>query len=444
MRFNFSMPRNLCAPLRSAMETRGVARMFAALALVLGLATLTGGSVAGADPVAARPLPSADPFYSYDGPLTGTAPGTVLRTRPMTFSTPTLSTPITGTQVLYRTTDQQGAPVVTVATVLRLLIPGPTRLISYHMAYDALGSECDPSYTLSGGSTNSIATAEQALIAGYMTAGFTVVVPDYEGEQLEWTIGRQSGYAALDGVRAAEAVLQLPPSTPVGLVGYSGGSVPTQWGAEVAPKYSPELNIVGAAAGGLPVDLAHNLPYVSGSSNWSGVIPALVVAYQRAYNLDVDSFLSARGAELVSQVSSQCIANFASDYPGLTDADMVRPPYGSLLDVPVVVTAINDNIMGSTGTPRTPLFLAVGQKDAIGDTVMVTRDVEGLAHEYCSRGVNVTYTRYPGLAHGEAFVPFEAESAQFLTERFLGLPTRSNCGSIGIGNSLAPTPIPGY
>lgn len=441
MRFNFPMPRTKGALLRSETTAQGVVRVFAVLMLVLAVATTTGGGTAGADP-AAHPLPSVDPFYAYEGSLAGTAPGAVLRSQPMTFSTPTLSTPITGSKILYRTTDQQGAPVTTAAAVLRPLIPGPTKLISYHMAYDALGSECDPSYTLSGGATNPIAMAEQTVIAGYLATGYTVVAPDYEGQQLEWTIGRQSGYAALDGIRAAEAFLALPSSTPVALVGYSGGSVPTQWGVEVAPTYSPELNIVGAAAGGLPVDLAHNLPYVSGSSDWAGVIPALVVAYQRAYGIDTGAFLSARGQQVVAQVSDKCIANFAKDYPGLTDADMVRAPYSSLLDVPAVVSAINDNIMGSTGTPRGPLFLAVGQKDAIGDTVMVTRDVEGLAHEYCGRGVDVTFTRYAGLAHGEAFAPFEAESAQFLTERFLGLPARSNCGSIGVGNDLSPTPQP--
>ena len=84
----------------------------------------------------------------------------------MTFRTPRLSTPITGTQVLYRTTDQFGAGRATVATVLRPLIPGPTRLVSYHMAYDALGSQCDPSYTLSGGYANGTATTEQGFIAG--------------------------------------------------------------------------------------------------------------------------------------------------------------------------------------------------------------------------------------------------------------------------------------
>lgn len=70
------------------------------------------------------------------------------------------------------------------------------------------------------------AAIEQAVITGYIAAGYTLVVPDYEGEHLEWTTGRQSAYAALDGIRAAQTVLGLPPSTPVGLIGYSGGSVP--------------------------------------------------------------------------------------------------------------------------------------------------------------------------------------------------------------------------
>lgn len=417
-----------------------IVRALSVLALVLGSLTLVAPAAQAQGP--GSPIPADDPFYSWDGAL-DVAPGTVLRSRPMVFATPTLTTPITGDQVLYRTTDQQGNGAVTAAAVFRPLVPGPTRIVSYHMAYDALGSQCDPSYTLSGGGgTNAIAEAEQGIIAGYLAAGYTVVAPDYEGEEMEWTIGRQSGYAALDGVRATQQFLQVPSTTPVGLIGYSGGSVPTQWGAEVAPYYAPELNIVGAAAGGLPVDLAHNLPYISGSDDWAGVIPALVVAYQRTYDLDTASFLSEYGAQLVQQVSDLCIAQFAQNYPGLTDADMVRAPYTSLLQVPEVVEAINDNIMGSTGTPNVPMFLAVGHADPIGDTIMVTGDVEGLAHEYCGRGVDIQYAQYEGLTHGQAFPVFEAQGLQFLLERFANLPTHSNCGTIGVGNSLAPTPVP--
>ncbi len=69
------------------------------------LGVFAGTPPAQAAPGPGSPLPSADPFYRYDGSLSGVAPGAVLRSRPMRFQTPTTSTPITGSQVLYRTTD---------------------------------------------------------------------------------------------------------------------------------------------------------------------------------------------------------------------------------------------------------------------------------------------------------------------------------------------------
>lgn len=401
-------------------------RVLAGIMMAVALLGTGAGAVQAAP---ARPLPSADPFYQYQGPLAGKKPGTVLKTRTVPFGRNGTQFPISATQVLYRSTDQAGSPTTTVATILRSPVRnGPAKLLSYHMAYDALGSECDPSYTLTGaGQQGAAGTLEQGVISGYLSGGYDVVVPDYEGPQLEWTVGRQSGYLALDGIRAAQRVLRLPASTPVGMAGYSGGSVPTQWGAEVAPRYAPELRIVGAAAGGLPVNLAHNLPYVSGSKDWSGVIPALIVAYERAYGLDTDSFLSAKGKRIVKQVQHKCIGAFASQYPGLTDASMVRAPYTSLLQVPSVSAAIADNVMGTAGTPRTPMLLAVGDVDGTGDGVMVTRDVAGLARQYCRAGLPVTYAQYNGKSHADAFFPFQADTARFLTERFAGHQSAAAC-----------------
>lgn len=433
-----------CSPQRRGPQRRrsfmaglgAVALMLAALVVPVSINGAVG--VAAADP-----LPADDPFYSYSGSLDGLSPGAVLRTRAITFASGELKTPIPGTQALYRTTDQQGNAATAVTTVFRPIVPAAApRIVSYHVAYDALGSQCDPSYTLRGNEPNRLSEVEQAVIAGYLASGHVVTIPDYEGLQQEWTVGRQSGYAALDGVRASQAVLDLPVSTPVGLIGYSGGSVPTQWGAEVAPDYAPELNIVAAAAGGLPVDMAHNLPYISGSTNWAGVIPALIAAYDRAYDLGTGSFLSPYGEGLVNTVSDLCIADFARNYPGLTDAQMVQAPYTSLLQVPSVVSAINDNIMGSSGTPDAPLFLAVGQSDATGDQVMVTEDVQGLAHDYCSRGVDVDFTKYSGDNHGAAYVPFQRDAAVFLQQHFNGLAGPSGCATIAPGNSLDPLPVP--
>ena len=196
------------------------------IAIVIVVAVTAAGSSAAASPT----LPSSDPFYSYSGPLGQIAPGTVLRQRTVTIAESGNGTPISATQVLYRTTGQLGQPTATVATILRSATqPLVTKLVSYQTAYDALGSQCDPSYTLQGGNS-SYATAqdEEQIIVGYLSAGDTVVVPDYEGVRLDWAAGQESGYGTLDGIRAAENLLSLPQaSTPVGMVGYSGGSIAT-------------------------------------------------------------------------------------------------------------------------------------------------------------------------------------------------------------------------
>ena len=371
---------------------------------------------------ASPPLPSADPFYRYSGSLAAQRPGAILRVRRVALVLDGVSFPVTSTQVLFRSTGEDGQPIAGVTTVLH---PGgmPTRLISFHMAYDALGSRCDPSYTLQGNHPSAAARAEQIVIAGYLARGFVVSVPDYEGLQQEWTIGRQSGQLALDGIRAALQLSRLTARAPVGMLGYSGGSVPTEFGAELAPSYAPELSIVGAAAGGLPVNLAHNLRYVSGSRDWAGVIPALTEVYRRTYGLDVANFLSPRGMSAIAHVRHGCIAAFAAKFPGLTSADMVRPPYRDLLGVVAVRRAIARNVMGTVGRPRTPLLLAVGASDRIGDGVMVTADVAALSRHYCALGISARFIRYTGKTHEQAFLTFEQDAAAFLAARFRRQPT---------------------
>src|SRR5437660_1258500 len=110
--------------------------------LVLGALSATAAIAA------ARPkVPTRDRFYSYGGALSHLAPGTVLRTRTIALAGATGSQPKSATQVLYRTTGELGQPIVTVATIVRPTShTGPTKLLSYQTAYDALGAQCDPSY----------------------------------------------------------------------------------------------------------------------------------------------------------------------------------------------------------------------------------------------------------------------------------------------------------
>ena len=113
--------------------------------------------------------------------------------------------------------------------------------------------------------------------------GYTVVVADTEGETTDFAAGPEYGINTLDSLRAALAspATGLPGTTKIGLIGYSGGAIATEWAAELAPSYAPDINqnLVGAAFGGVLVDPAHNLHYVSGSSIWAGVIPMAIITF---------------------------------------------------------------------------------------------------------------------------------------------------------------------
>jgi hypothetical protein len=386
-------------------------------------------------------LPSADPFYRYSGstPLDRIPPGTVLNQRSVQLAFGAgNSTPIRAEQLLYRTTSQLGQAVVTVTTVLE---PTPTpvvpRIVDYLSFYDGLGSQCDPSYTLAGGDGGDStyqqeAEEEELLINWYLSQGDIVTIPDFEGTGLHWMAGRESGYGALDAVRATEAYLRIGSATKVGMSGYSGGSVAADWASELAPAYAPHLNIVGVGEGGIPANYVDHFAYISGTTEYAAAIPGELLGLSRAYGVDLTKYLSPFGREVVQREGTACIASMFGKYPGLTISDIMLPAYQDLAQVAPFSMMLRDQTMGTAETyPREPLLMAVGNVDGKGDGAMVAGDVQALARHYCREGVPVDYQEYPGASHVQAAAYFEPETGPFLQARFAGAPFVSNCSSLG-------------
>jgi len=425
-----------------------------ALAVTAGLGLVgAGGADAGASTpraeAAAIPLPHDDPFYTYDGaaPLSSVPAGTVLKTRAVTVGVPGSGGGVLpATQLLYRTQDEQRHPSVTVTTVVNPTGPVNGGLVAYLSFYDALGDKCSPSYTLRGGDPGAenqqLAVSEMGLVTGLAAQGYAVTVPDFEGTDLHWVAGHESGWSTLDSIRATESYLGMSPTQKVGLFGYSGGSIAGEWASELAPSYSPELNIVGTAVGGLPVHLAHNLKYVNGTQSWSGVIPAVLVSLSRAFGIKMRRYTNKYGKQVTAEVQDECIGGFNGNYPGLRVGHLLKKKKPRFLKIPKITRTVNKLIMGSTpGRPQMPMFMAVGNADGRGDDVMITKDVEALAHQYCGEGLPVQFTVYSGAAHTEAGLQFFPQAMQFLGERFAGAPFAGNCAQIGPGNSLAPLKV---
>lgn len=401
-------------------------------------------------------------FYSYTGstPLAALPPGTVLKTRELPYHIVGLPIPIKTVQLLYRSTDQSGQAVVNVTSVVRPIVQiGKAKAVSYQSAYDSLNPADEPSRVIAGGLTlgGVVANVETVIFAPLLVAGYTIVIPDTEGQQTHFAVGPEYGVHTLNSLRAAtrSTATGLNADTKVGLLGYSGGAIATGWASQLAPSYAPEINknLVGAAEGGVFVAPAHNLEYVGGTTMWAGVAGMALAGISKGFQIDLGPYLSEYGKQTLPKLQNASILNALFQYPGLSWQKLVKPEFADFTKVPAIAQALNTLNMGSAPSPTIPLFIGQaangelettpGNKPGIGrgDGVMIAGDVRSLARQFCAAGTAVQYKQYDLLSHFTGVAAWAPAALGWLTQRFTGQVAPNNCASIAPGNPLTPVTV---
>ncbi len=379
-------------------------------------------------------LPAADPkvapmqdsFYASpaDSYLASVAPGTVVRYRPLPASA--LWTDVKeGWQIMYRSTGQKGQPVAMVTTFLvpKTVSTTGKKLVSYQSFYDSLTLNCSPSgLTLTG------KLFDKTFYKAALSKGYYINLSDYEGLQSQWIAAKNTGHGVLDSIRAVQNFSKsgLNASTPVGLFGYSGGGFATMWAAELATTYAPELNIVGAAGGGLPVNPLNVAKKVDGGL-FAGAYFGAVVGLSRAYpEIDVDQYATDAGKAMVADAGTRCLGGTASGQPELLTkyaykkgASYLKDP--NFLDLPEMQAIGRENTMGQA-TPKTPLFIWEGTADQL----MPIADVDTLVGKYCANGAKVQYKRLFAVDHVLGALQL-GNALDFLVDRFNGKAAPTTC-----------------
>lgn len=205
--------------------------------------------------------PDRDPFYVPPSNLSSYQNGQIIWSRPV--APPAIQDPGVGSvaQVLYRTTNTQNESSATVATVFTPSKPSSDpAILSLQFYEDSSNGNCAPSWSLIKGLSSPnwpTASLDMPIIAKWaLNLGYHLVIADHEGPNSGFIAGYEEGQAGLDGIRAALSSASLPGTSKVVLYGYSGGGHATAWMTNLAPTYAPELNVVGSAHGGTPVDLS--------------------------------------------------------------------------------------------------------------------------------------------------------------------------------------------
>jgi hypothetical protein len=350
-------------------------------------------AVSGQDVLPAA-APDVDSFYDAPATLAEMAPGTVLKSRSITYQPAGLSLPNPAWQLQYVTRDGHGRPLAAVTTVVKPLVPnlyGHPVLLSFQHAYDSLGAECTPSHTATGSTRNTTSMAETLQYLSPLQAlGWTLVIPDYEGPQHAFGAGPLSGQATLDSIRAAQQfeALGLAGDTPVALWGYSGGAYASSWAAALQPEYAPEIRLVGATFGGTPVDLFDILRRNENTGSFNFLF-TLIVGMARDYPEALPAqLLTESGIRFVEAMKDTCEGTppdgATLDGSQLADYVAAGDPY---LTPGFQAVSPQVNLLLSDSVPAADIYMY----HEVDDELVPVDGADALAAHWCDAGVPLNY-----------------------------------------------------
>ncbi|CZR55878.1 related to lipase 1 [Phialocephala subalpina] len=380
----------------------------------------------------ATPLPpTEDPFYIPPTGLEDSSPGTILRSRSLGELTLQGVVPYTSKaayQLMFRTTDSLGNASAAVTTIIVPENANLSRVLSYQFAEDSAWANCAPSYVVQLGSIG-----EAIFLISALDQGWIVNLPDYEGLQSAFTSGIQAGQATLDSVRAAlasEDLTTISPTAEYQMWGYSGGSLASEWAAELQPTYAPELNFKGVALGGLVPNITSVLFTINGGLS-AGLIPAGILGLGNAYpelEAYIDEHLFPANASTFKKALTQCLADDVTTYAGQDLFSYFDEGEATIMtSIPQSVLAATGQ-MGTHGTPQMPVYVY----KAVGDEISPVADTDALVTKLCAQGANIQYVRDWIGEHATEEITGYGGALGFLEDRFNGVPVTPGCTTANV------------
>ncbi len=334
------------------------------------------------------------------------------------------STAISGSKILYRTTDVEDEPLIVSGTVFKpegIAPAGGWPVLAIGHGSTGINANCAPSLT---GNLYGLSP----LVKRYVDAGFAVTFPDFSG------LGTNSGphpyldsYAAartmIDSVRAIRKVYPDISETWVSYGISQGGG--TTWAAdEIAGQYAPELHLAGAVA---QVPTTTKVPMV-GLAGAGALTPE-----QQGVLQWLEESLARRNPDLdLNQLRSPALA---AQWDALSGCGLSAGRDAALRKVsaqdfrPATASATEKlkSLLQQMALPKAglsaPLYVIYGGNDRFNDP----RWTAGAIDRACHLGGPITVNFQPAAGHGDVST---GDVEQYLNNRIAGLPVRDDCHQV--------------
>ncbi|MEZ4519455.1 MAG: alpha/beta fold hydrolase [Chloroflexota bacterium] len=297
-------------------------------------------------------------FYTPPNPLPDGAPGTIIRSEPITDNVPD------GAQawrVMYLSTGVHGEPVAVTSIIAAPVEPSaePRPVIAW--AHGTLG-------VLPACGTSHLDDPFAAIpeVPRLLQEGYVLAATDYPGIGAPgvhpYLFGEVEADSVLDSVRAAQQ-LDINAGNRFAVWGHSQGGHATLWTAMEAADYAPELNLVGAAAIAPATDLEGILE--TGKDSMAGaVLFPLVIKSWSAYAPDINltDLITPDAVDQVEALGDLCVTT-----PAALLFHKLNPPADYLISDPTQNETIRALIAANTpdGPIDVPLLIVHGTADSV-------------------------------------------------------------------------------
>ncbi|MBS3783302.1 MAG: hypothetical protein KGY78_02540 [Anaerolineae bacterium] len=352
---------------------------------------------------------------------------------------PTSQYPVDVYRIQFRTRDRVGREVVVQADLRFPKVVTKTEfpLFVYGSGTTGIANECATlKEYLAGRKWGNY----RAHLSAYATQGYITAIANWQGfddpnRTHPYFVAELEGYVMLDLTRAIYDFFSDPPSEDVlarpadavFLGGYSQGGHGAFAGDVMAPRYAPEVNIVGVVGHAIAPDvegLMCDSPLYA---------PYIVHAYRAYYGEQIinphDLFQEPWMATFERDVT-MCIDDALGYYPN-THESMYTPRFRDALqhdrlavEFPEFKAMLDLNYSGREVNPSTPAIILHGDADPI----VQLRTVEPFVRRLCEENKSVTYRVYPAVNHFTIRQYSHMDSLAWMADRLAGNAAASDCG----------------
>src|SRR4051794_40203185 len=389
-------------------------RQFSALLALLALLLPVAVAPASAK---VRTGPGGDAFYTPPSTLPGKKHGDAIWARKLTGEA-ALKSAGANWKVLYRSVVADGQPIAVSGTVSVPKGKAPKKgwpVISYDHGTTGIADQCAPSRDSADNPAHPYNSYVYPLLNRWLKAGYAVVRTDYQGLGTpgihQYLVGVSEGRSTLDVVRAARK-LDAKISKRTAIAGHSQGGHAALWGAFLAPKYTPDLQLRGTVAFAPASHISELVSLVGTQHSPGGGLSSeagLVIRGVDDFNpgLNISGGFSDQFAGLYPETLTKCQPQLSQSdsLGGMAPADFFKQGY----DLGPLTSALD-----VSDPENLKIKSALDVEQGAADTTVFPSLTDQLVQQYRGRGSKVTYKKYKGVSHGGVVVSAADHATKYL------------------------------